>query len=260
LAWLFRKRKEAGFEKKINIPFFEWAARKDLFSSVLDPVERTQKLLAEIQKRSLADQVLLLSWDISQKSYTTLASSPAGSDPILDESLQFTLLNKVLDKKQILFWEDVWGDDFVRHQCKKSNCNTFLFSPLIYQHDVLDVLVIVNYALSGTSTRIIEFISLISTVLALSLQNYRMYQELKQKNEELTDWTDHVERRIKDGTKHLLEKELEYYTLFEGANDGILVHDASGRILEANQVACKMLEYGKKELIEQNWEALSHLG
>jgi PAS domain S-box-containing protein len=260
LTWLFRKRKEASFEKKLSIPFFEWAARKDLFSSVLDPVERTQKLLAEIQKRSLADQVFLLSWDTSEKTCTTLASSPPGTESILDETLQFNLLHKVLEKKQVLFWEDVWKDDFVRHQCKKSNCNTFLFSPLIYQNDVLDVLVIVNYALSGTSTRIIEFISLISTVLALSLQNFRMYHELKQKNEKLTDWTDHVEKRIKDGTKHLLERELQYYALFESANDGILVHDCSGRILEANQVACKLLGYGKKDLLDQTWEALTHLG
>ncbi len=260
MTWLFRKRREAGFDKKLSIPFFEWAGRRDLFSSVLDPVERTQKLLAEIQKRSLADQVLLLSWDTSRKTCTTLAASPPGSEPILDETLQFNLLNKVLDKKSIVFWEDVWNDDLVRHQCKKSNCNTFLFSPLIHQDGVLDVLLIVNYALSGDSARIIEFISLISTVLALSLQNYRMYQELKLKNEELTDWTDNVEQRIKDGTKHLLEKELQYYALFESANDGILVHDFKGRILEANQVACKMLGYVKKELLEQTWDALTRLG
>lgn len=257
MAWLFRKRKEAGFERKIAIPFFEWAVRKDLFSSILDPVDRTQKLLAEIQKRSLADQVVLLSWDTSKKTYETLASSPLGVDPLLDEGLQFNLLHKVLNTKQILFWEDVWHDELLRHQLKKNNCNTFLISPLIYQNEVLDVLLIVNYSLSGSSSRIIEFISLISTVLALSLQNYRLYQELKKKNEELTDWTDNVEKRIKDGTKHLLEKELQYYALFEGANDGILVQDLSGKILEVNQVACKILGYNKRDLLNLSWKDLA---
>lgn len=46
--------------------------------------------------------------------------------------------------------------------------------------------------------------------------------------------------------------ELEFRTLFENANDGLLIMDLTGRILEANGVSCRRLGYRLEELLRLN--------
>jgi len=124
----------------------------------------------------------------------------------------------------------------------------------------LDALLILNYSQGGEKTRIIDFITFISSVLALSLQNVNLYRDLKSKSTELTEWTQHVEMRIRDGTKKVLEKELQYYVLFEGATDGILVHNAAGHIMEANRVTRMLLGYEEKDITQIKWQDIADPG
>jgi len=46
----------------------------------------------------------------------------------------------------------------------------------------------------------------------------------------------------------LLQSAMEFRTLFDSANDTILIVDLTGRILEVNQVACQRLGYSRNEL------------
>jgi PAS domain S-box-containing protein len=50
----------------------------------------------------------------------------------------------------------------------------------------------------------------------------------------------------------LLASERCYRTLFEGANDGIALHDLDGRIVEVNGVLCERLGYSRDELLGMN--------
>lgn len=56
--------------------------------------------------------------------------------------------------------------------------------------------------------------------------------------------------------KRLEEKirasEKKYRQLFEKANDGLIVRDADGKILDVNEAACEMLGYSKKRLLTMN--------
>ncbi|MFA4876035.1 MAG: PAS domain-containing protein [Methanoregula sp.] len=54
-------------------------------------------------------------------------------------------------------------------------------------------------------------------------------------------------RRTKD---ELIESELRYRTLFDGASDAIILHDIDGRIYESNIIATRYLGYTKKELMQ----------
>ena len=54
-------------------------------------------------------------------------------------------------------------------------------------------------------------------------------------------------RRTKD---ELIESELRYRTLFDGASDAIILHDIDGRIYETNIIATRYLGYTKKELMQ----------
>jgi len=55
-------------------------------------------------------------------------------------------------------------------------------------------------------------------------------------------------KRMKD---ELIESELRYRTLFDGASDAIILHDIDGRIYEANVIASRYLGYTKKEFMHK---------
>nr|WP_320161658.1 PAS domain-containing protein [uncultured Methanoregula sp.] len=61
-------------------------------------------------------------------------------------------------------------------------------------------------------------------------------------------------RRTKD---ELIESELRYRTLFDGASDAIFLHDIDGRIYETNIIATRYLGYTKKELMQMRIHDLS---
>jgi PAS domain S-box-containing protein len=50
--------------------------------------------------------------------------------------------------------------------------------------------------------------------------------------------------------------EKKYQVLFENAGDAINIHTLNGRILEANQAFCQMLDYGREELLHLNMKDL----
>ncbi|NMB78129.1 MAG: PAS domain S-box protein [Methanomicrobiales archaeon] len=56
-------------------------------------------------------------------------------------------------------------------------------------------------------------------------------------------------KRVRD---ELIESELRYRTLFDGASDAIFLHDLDGRIFEANVIATRYLGYSKKEFMQMN--------
>ena len=50
----------------------------------------------------------------------------------------------------------------------------------------------------------------------------------------------------------LRQSELEFRTVFEAANDAIVISNLAGRILEINGVACQRLGYGREELLRMS--------
>jgi len=59
--------------------------------------------------------------------------------------------------------------------------------------------------------------------------------------------------RVKDD---LIESELRYRTLFDGASDAIFIHDIDGKIFETNLIASKYLGYTKRELMQMRMQDL----
>ena len=55
-------------------------------------------------------------------------------------------------------------------------------------------------------------------------------------------------KRTKD---ELIESELRYRTLFDGASDAIILHDIDGKIFETNIIASRYLGFTKKEFMQK---------
>jgi PAS domain S-box-containing protein len=60
-------------------------------------------------------------------------------------------------------------------------------------------------------------------------------------------------KRMKD---ELIESELRYRTLFDGASDAIFIHDVDGRIFETNMIASGLFGYTKREFMQMRIQDL----
>jgi len=244
----FLKNNKAGIKKAYD-SFFEWAAGKEFFPDNVISQKYTQKVLIEIQKRSLADQVILLSWNMEDEKFKIYGISPVNDKIKIGSRLLKLLIKKLYIEKKILYWDDLWEDELIRNSLKKVNLQTIIISPLSISKYFIDILIIIDYSEWSATNQVTNFISYVSSVLALAVHNNRLYNELVAKNSELREWTRNVEERIEEGAKKLVEKEAKYQALFEGANDGIVVHDKNGKIIEANRVACVLFGVDKSNLI-----------
>jgi PAS domain S-box-containing protein len=81
----------------------------------------------------------------------------------------------------------------------------------------------------------------IKTIEELNISNQKLNHYNEQLREQLI-YTQQVENKM-------TEKEVNFKKLFEESNDGIIVCDADGRILEANNTVSTLLNYPKSALI-----------
>jgi PAS domain S-box-containing protein len=81
----------------------------------------------------------------------------------------------------------------------------------------------------------------IKTIEELNISNQKLNHYNKQLREQLI-YTQQVENKM-------TEKEVNFKKLFEESNDGIIVCDADGKILEANNTVSTLLNYPKSHLI-----------
>lgn len=247
MAIFSKKKRIDSAEAKAPLP--TWMMHSDVLMESVLPAERIYRLLKDIQKRILAEQVLVLSRLPDGEKPGLVCMSPAGEIPLFDSAKQRILLEKLAETRRPLTDSD---DLFVRAE-ETENPDSFMAIPLTVSEESVDALVLINYSRLN-ETRFADYLSFITSVLSLALQNGRLFGKLKKKQEELHQWVTHVEERIEQGTKQLLEKELRYQVLFDGATDGIFVHDEEGRILEANRAACALLNVDKKTLVVTSWK------
>ena len=57
---------------------------------------------------------------------------------------------------------------------------------------------------------------------------------------------EHVAQELIDNKAKLIESEKRYRLIFENANDGIIIHDADGNILDVNKNMYTRLGYSKE--------------
>jgi PAS domain S-box-containing protein len=55
----------------------------------------------------------------------------------------------------------------------------------------------------------------------------------------------------------LSEREVQYRTIFESVSEGLLIFDASGRLVDANPAACRLYGYKRQQMLDLvDWERL----
>ena len=241
-------------------PFAEWAMGQQFFSSTLEPWKRTINLLVEIQKRALAEQVVLICWDKKRSVIRPWVTVPSGSSCLFKEDILKTLIAQGVRNREPVSLADFAKNKGIVDEARRRGIKNFVLAPVSIKDPWYEGLLIINHLGWVDGSQFHDFLMLVSSVLALFLQNVRLFSELRKKNRELKQWAGHVEDRIEEGTKRLLEKEFQYFILFEGLDVGIVVHDLTGKILECNRVASEMFDMDRAEFRSANWNLLLSSG
>jgi len=96
-----------------------------------------------------------------------------------------------------------------------------------------------------------KYFSLKGLINELGLQ-----YDIAQQKEQLEKYSTQLEQLVEERTKELNKSELMLRSLFENANDGIMIMNSDGVILDANQKACDMHGFNRDTLLGTNIKLL----
>ena len=90
----------------------------------------------------------------------------------------------------------------------------------------------------------------------LLVEKFSLEYELSREKEQLHKYSIQLEELVAERTKELQASEQRYRELFDSANDGIVVTDDRGTVLEVNRRFCEMYGYEKAVLVGMPLSAL----
>ncbi len=247
-----------SFQSGFHPPFSKWVVDQTFFDAATDGWERIEKILKEIQKRSLAEQVFLVLWNRTSKKSRILSFLPEKESPAIGDKAQSVIMHELYRRKEMLTFDDLLNNRYLRQKLHSHPLDTMIAAPVNIKESSITALILINYSGWGQPGRVKEFIGFASSVLDHSLQNVRIGHTLQKKQIELNRWRSGVEKRLDHGTQQLLEKEFQYYVLFEGIQDGIIIHEPGGCIKEVNKSVCRLLGYEKEDILRLFWDQLAH--
>jgi PAS domain S-box-containing protein len=86
----------------------------------------------------------------------------------------------------------------------------------------------------------------------LLIKNLSLEYDLSQDKQQLEKYSTQLEQLVEERTKELNKSETMLRSLFENANDGIMIMDSNGIILSVNEKACEIHGFEKDALIGVN--------
>ncbi len=90
----------------------------------------------------------------------------------------------------------------------------------------------------------------------IHIKKLSLEYDLSQDKEKLEQYSTQLEQLVEERTRELNKSELMLRSLFENANDGIMIMDGDGKILKVNQKACDIHGFNADTLIGTNIKLL----
>ena len=157
------------------------------------------------------------------------------------------IVHHVIKNKESIVLNDAINEgSFTNDKCVLQNkLRSILCVPIFKQLNLIGILYVENNLTANAFTqKKIEILKLLSSQIAISLENARFFDETKRLNVKLNK--EIVER------KRVQEKEKRLITAMESVGDGIIISDCSGNIQYCNPAFERIFGYKQAEIIGSN--------
>jgi PAS domain S-box-containing protein len=125
-----------------------------------------------------------------------------------------------------------------KNVCESRNLRSILYVPLIYQNKSIGVLIVSSIDETfGFSESIIELTRILAGQAALSISEANRSEELKHYVKEI----EQKNRNLEEAERTVRKSEEKHRMLFETMSQGVVYHDAYGRIFSCNPAAERIL-------------------
>jgi len=166
------------------------------------------------------------------------------------DSLCFGIVRYTVRQKIPLVIHDASTDPFFGTDpyVRQSRPLSILCVPMILRSVITGVLYLENNLVSHAfKTDRVRIISMLSSQMAISIENARLYSEKDEQGKIINDINTRLEREIQE--RSITEK--KYQTIFENAAEGIFQISGAGKMITVNPTFVQMLEYdSKKDLMD----------
>ncbi|BAY28177.1 multi-sensor signal transduction histidine kinase [Nostoc carneum NIES-2107] len=183
-----------------------------------------------------------------------------GTKPVVQQSLSIAdsqdiphkLIYKVKHSQQTVVLLDATADTTLANDpyIIRQQPQSILCSPILHQGKLLGILYLENNLVTGafTSDRV-ELFNLLCTQAAISLENARLYEREQEKSQSLQASLEQLQH-----TEASLAKEREFLkAIIENITDGIVVCDASGKLILFNKATEEFHGLPVKSLPPEQW-------
>ena len=171
-------------------------------------------------------------------------------DTVTSAELPESLLHTVIRTKESVILDDASAqnafsaDAYIRRLHPRS----VLCLPLVKQAELVGLLYLENNLAPGVFTPVrTSVLKLLSSQMAISLENARLYADLSNENRD--------RQKAEDA---LRESERLWRSLFENTLVGIVLTNPQGRFVAVNAAYCKMFGYSEAELIRLSPLEITH--
>jgi PAS domain S-box-containing protein len=174
-------------------------------------------------------------YDAAKKAGVPLASSPSGT---VLETGKYYLVPNIFEEPKDKPWYDL---------SKELGFSSQIFAPMKKGLKVIGLLNVYWAEPRRFTDEEINFVTIAASQASSVVQNAMLCGRLENNVQELKQYKENLEEKIKETHKKLYESEAKYRELFDNANDGIYTHDVEGYFLTMNEVGLNILGCATKE-------------
>ena len=167
--------------------------------------------------------------------YATVLESVSLNDPAVSQTLPLDIIHYVARTSETVVLDNATQDGkFVKDpNLARREVKSVLCSPILSQNKTLGIIYLENNLAKGAFTNNrVEILQHLSSYMAISIENARLYEDLK-------------------------DSEEKYRSIFEKATEGIFQSTVNGEILEANPAFIKIFGYSSLQELKERFNLLS---
>jgi len=147
------------------------------------------------------------------------------------------------------------------HVMKKYGLKSFLGVPLKVRERVLGVLCVCTDQTRQFSNEEIQLVSNFASQAAIAIENARLFEESEKRRQE----AEASRRDLEMAMQIVQQSEARFQSIYDAISSGIVVWDGDGKVIYANEAACKLLGQTLDQLqgkvpVDPGWHAVREDG